>query len=72
MVDVVAGESLLATLEESVDALCRRVDVLRQENLNLRKQLQAQRLMSEQLAQKNSRASEAIGRVIASMEGVES
>lgn len=67
MADVLSQEPSMATLEESIEALCRRVDVLRQENLNLRKQLQAQRLVSEQLSQKNLRASEALSRMISSI-----
>jgi uncharacterized protein (TIGR02449 family) len=59
----------MAGLEKTVDRLLRKLDELRDENLNLRKQLQAQQLMGEQLTQKNSRAGQAIRRLISSIEG---
>lgn len=71
MTDVVIEESPLVQLEQTVSHLLNKLDELKQENQNLRKQLQAQHLVGEQLVQKNSRASQAIRRVISSMERAE-
>jgi uncharacterized protein (TIGR02449 family) len=71
MTNVSTPELPLAELEKTVTDLLGKLDELREENLNLRKQLQAQQLIGEQLIQKNSRASQAIRRVISSIEGNE-
>ena len=65
----VITQSSMTELEQTVNSLLRKLDELRQENSDLRKQLQAQQLMGEQLAQKNSRAGQAIRQLISSIEG---
>ena len=71
MTDLLTQESPLAQLEQTVNSLLSKLDELRQENLDFRKQLQTQQLIGEQLGQKNSRASLAIRRLISSIEGTQ-
>ena len=71
MTNVSMEESSLAQLEQTVSGLLSKLDELRQENLDLRKQLQTQQLIGEQLEQKKSRASLAIRRIISSIEGTQ-
>lgn len=61
--------SPLTELEQTVNHLLHKLDQLRQENSDLRQQLQMQHVISEQLGQKNSRAGEAIRQLISSIEG---
>jgi uncharacterized protein (TIGR02449 family) len=70
MIDAVSTvESPLKELEGVVNRLLDKLDELRDENQRLHKKLQTQQLIGEQLAQKNSRAGEAIKRLISSIEG---
>jgi Mg2+ and Co2+ transporter CorA len=68
MTDISTPEWSLTQLEQTVNDLLRRLDDLRKENIILRNQIQAQQLISDKLAEKNSRATQAIARVIASIE----
>ena len=65
---MLANESTLSELEQTVGVLLQRLEELEQENYNLRKQVQATQLISEQLSQKNSRASQSIRRLISSIQ----
>jgi uncharacterized protein (TIGR02449 family) len=71
MTDLSIHESPLAQLEKTVSDLLIKLDEVKQENFNLRKQLQAQQLIGDQLTQKNSRASQTIRRIISSIEGAQ-
>ncbi len=71
MTNVSTPESLLTQLEKTVFNLLHKLDKLRKENLHLRAQLDVQALIGQQLIDKNSRASQAIARVIASIEGTD-
>ena len=68
MTDISTPESSLTHLEQTVNDLLRRLDELREENVALRKKIEAEQQIAAQLAQKNSRACQAIAHVIASIE----
>lgn len=63
-----AIQTPISSLEATVDRLLTQFDHLRAENLSLHKQLLAQHDLTDEFSDKNSRASQAIQRLIQRVE----